>query len=513
MSYDIFLSYRREDADGHSNVATARTFKLEFERHEYNVFFDYSECTDEHFSDKILPAIRTCRYFVLVLTKGCLERCKEKGDWLRREIEEALTFHRKIIPISPDDNHFDVWPAGLPESIKELSARDGLQITTIHMDRVFEANMELLISDRMDPVNNKQRALPRNRVAQGGMQQEMKHPNLKVTVDLGCVLYIDGEEYGTLVPGRLQKIPLQEGEYMLRFESVENEMDFAEMEFNMPDKDKLYRVDLLQIKQDREQREREERERKEMERQEKERKEREERERKEREARGEFEVKGVKFKMVKVEGGAFTMGATAEQGSDAWDGEKPAHQVTLSDYYIGETQVTQALWKSVMGNNPSYWKGDNLPVERVSWEDAQEFIQKLIQETGRTFRLPAEAEWEYAARGGKKSKGYKYSGSNSIDEVAWYSNSGGKTHSVKAKKANELGLYDMSGNVFEWCNDWYGKYSSDAQTNPQGPDEGSRRVLRGGGWRSIAGNCRVSYRFISSRDHDNNVGFRLVMCP
>ena len=364
-----------------------------------------------------------------------------------------------------------------------------MQITTIHMDRVFEANMELLISDRMVPVNNKQRALPRNRVVQGGMQQEMKHPNLKVTVDLDCVLYIDGEEYGTLVPGRLQKIPLQEGEYMLRFESVENEMDFAEMEFNMPDKDKLYRVDLLQIKQDREHRERE--------------------------AQGEFEVNGVKFKMMKVEGGTFTMGATKEQGSDAWDDEKPAHQVTLSDYYIGETQVTQALWKSVMGNNPSFWEGDNLPVEKVSWEDAQVFIKKLNGITGRTFRLPTEAQWEYAARGGKNSKGYKYSGSNSIDEVAWYDgNSRARIHPVKEKKANELGLYDMSGNVYEWCNDWYGDYSSDAQTNPQGPDEDSYRVLRGGSWHYLAGDCRVSYR--SCYDPERryyHVGFRLVMCP
>ena len=228
-----------------------------------------------------------------------------------------------------------------------------------------------------------------------------------------------------------------------------------------------------------------------------------------------MDVRGVKFKMVKVEGGTFTMGATAEQGSDARDDEKPAHQVTLSDYYIGETQVTQALWKAVMGNNPSFWKGDNLPVEQVSWEDAQEFIKKLNGITGRTFRLPTEAEWEYAARGGKKSKRYKYSGSNSIDEVAWYEgNNGDKTNPVKEKKANELGLYDMSGNVWEWCNDWYGKYNRAAQTNPQGPKKGSCRVLRGGGLRSIARFCRVSYRFCTTpMDLDCDVGFRLVMCP
>ena len=228
-----------------------------------------------------------------------------------------------------------------------------------------------------------------------------------------------------------------------------------------------------------------------------------------------MDVRGVKFKMVKVEGGTFTMGATKEPGSDAWDDEKPAHQVTLSDYYIGETQVTQALWKSVMGNNPSNWEGDNLPVEKVSWGDAQEFIKKLNGVTGRTFRLPTEAEWEYAARGGKNSKGYKYSGSNSIDEVAWYGgNSGDKTHPVKEKKANELGLYDMSGNVYEWCNDMYGKYNRAAQTNPQGPDEDSCRVLRGGSWLNYARSCRVSRRYCyAPMDHSSYVGFRLVMCP
>ena len=153
------------------------------------------------------------------------------------------------------------------------------------------------------------------------------------------------------------------------------------------------------------------------------------------------------------------MGATSEQGEDADSDEKPAHQVTLSDYYIGETEVTQALWKAVMGTNPSNFKGDSNPVEKVSWNDCQEFIRKLNSLTGRTFRLPTEAEWECAARGGNQSKGYKYSGSNKIKDVAWYDgNSKDKTHAVKTKPSNELGLYDMSGNVNEWCWDLYGAY-------------------------------------------------------
>ena len=212
-----------------------------------------------------------------------------------------------------------------------------------------------------------------------------------------------------------------------------------------------------------------------------------------------FTVNGVAFKMVKVAGGTFQMGATSEQGSDAFDWEKPVHSVTLSDYYIGQTEVTQELWEAVMGSNPSYFKGDNQrPVERVSWNDCQEFIEKLNRLTGKNFRLPTEAEWEYAARGGNKSKGYKYSGSNDADAVAWYGdNSGGKTHPVATKQSNELGLYDMSGNLWEWCQDRYGDYTSRSQSNPKGANTGSYRVLRGGSWSNFARIVRVSYRGIS----------------
>ena len=233
-----------------------------------------------------------------------------------------------------------------------------------------------------------------------------------------------------------------------------------------------------------------------------------------------FTVNGVSFKMVKVEGGTFTMGATAEQEKDADDDEYPAHQVTLSDYYIGQTEVTQALWKAVMGSNPSYSKGDNLPVEWVSWVDCQTFIEKLNSMLsnelgGKRFALPTEAQWEFAARGGNKSKGYTYSGSNNLDDVAWYSdNSGNYTHPVAQKQPNELGLYDMSGNVLEWCQDWYGRYSSNAQTNPQGPASGKNRLLRGGSWYDNAKNCRVSFRIGSASDfHSINLGFRLCLIP
>ena len=170
----------------------------------------------------------------------------------------------------------------------------------------------------------------------------------------------------------------------------------------------------------------------------------------------EFEVNGVKFKMIAVEGGSFMMGATPGQGDDARENEKPAHKVTVDDFLIGETEVTQELWFAVMGNNPSHfkYKDGNYPVENVSWYDVQEFIKKLNEITGQQFRLPFEAEWEYAARGGKKSTDKKYAGSDDIEEVAWYAKNANKiTHVVASKKANELGLYDMSGNVFEMVQD------------------------------------------------------------
>ncbi|MDY4031295.1 MAG: SUMF1/EgtB/PvdO family nonheme iron enzyme [Alloprevotella sp.] len=232
-------------------------------------------------------------------------------------------------------------------------------------------------------------------------------------------------------------------------------------------------------------------------------------------------VNGVTFTMVRVEGGTFTMGATSEQ-TGAFNSEKPAHQVTLSDYYIGQTEVTQALWKAVMGETPTsdgdQWGpeiglGDNYPAYYISDNDVLSFISKLNSLTGRTFRMPTEAEWEYAARGGNKSKGYLYSGGNTLDNVGWYyENSSSKTHPVAQKSANELGLYDMSGNVWEWCSDWYGTYSSSSQTNPTGPSTGSCRVLRGGSWGPSARYCRVASRGYNSPSiRYYNFGIRLAL--
>ena len=234
-----------------------------------------------------------------------------------------------------------------------------------------------------------------------------------------------------------------------------------------------------------------------------------------------FTVNGVSFEMVYVEGGTFDMGATSEQGSDAYDNEYPVHSVTLDGYYIGKFEVTQELWLAVMGSWPgtapsNVWGvGANYPAYNISWNDCQEFVSMLNSLTGRTFRLPTEAEWEYAARGGKKSSHYKYSGSGNIYDVAWHrDNSGGKTHAVGTKSPNELGIYDMSGNVWEWCSDWYGDYSAGAQTNPQGPSSGSARVVRGGSWFHVARSCRVSHRYSYDPNTSfNDFGLRLVLVP
>jgi sulfatase modifying factor 1 len=215
--------------------------------------------------------------------------------------------------------------------------------------------------------------------------------------------------------------------------------------------------------------------------------------------------------IVAVEGGTFTMGCTEEQGSECSGREKPAHSVTLSNYSIGKYLVTQDEWEVVMGKNPSRFQGARRPVEQVSWNDIQQFLERLNQLTGKNYRLPTEAEWEYAARGGKHSKGFKYSGSNDIDDVAWYGeNAASETKTVGLKQPNELGLYDMSGNVWEWCFDWYGPYSGGSEVNPKGAGTGAVRVLRGGGGWGIAQYCRVSVRD-GNRPEDRLIrGFRLV---
>ena len=247
------------------------------------------------------------------------------------------------------------------------------------------------------------------------------------------------------------------------------------------------------------------------------------------------------IEMVFVEGGVFTMGCTDEQKEfdpvfeDNGDGtytvtrtvvlfngacqedELPTHKVQLNDFYIGKFVVTQNQWETIMGDNPSWFPlpkkdNDNFPVEGVSFYDVQEFINKLNTKSGKNYRLPTEAEWEYAARGGNNSKNYKYSGSNNAEEIAFFASYFG-TQEVGKKKPNELGIYDMCGNVWEWCSDWYGLYTSQYQLNPKGASSGRSKVIRGGEWgEKKSDELRVSFRGATLPDNSGgNIGFRLVL--
>lgn len=230
---------------------------------------------------------------------------------------------------------------------------------------------------------------------------------------------------------------------------------------------------------------------------------------------------GINMKMIWVEGGDFLMGCTSEQGS-CYDDEKNVRRVTVDGFYIGMLEVTQSQWEKVMGTSiyqqkskanesNTYGVGPDYPIYYVSWEEATEFCRLLSNKTGKTYTLPTEAQWEYAARGGKKADGTKYAGSNMIDAVA--NNSGSSTHPCGTKRANALGIYDMSGNVWEWCKDWYSSsYPSYDTNNPTGPSSGSARVIRGGSWYNNATNCRVANRFVSSPGYrGSDLGFRVVL--
>lgn len=238
-----------------------------------------------------------------------------------------------------------------------------------------------------------------------------------------------------------------------------------------------------------------------------------------------FEVNGVVFRMTYIKGGSFTMGATSEHRTEAFDDELPTHQVTLKSFYMAQTEVTQSLWKAVMGEsctptadtmrrwNEKNGLGDYYPAYYVSWDDCKSFIARLNSVTGERFSMPTEAQWEYAARGGKFRKSFRYSGGDTIDEVAWYyNNSGNALHPVASKYPNSLGLYDMTGSVWEWCSDWYAPYQGSSQTNPAGPSSGEERVNRGGGWKDFQRSCHISTRSANSPDESYpDLGLRLVL--
>ena len=224
----------------------------------------------------------------------------------------------------------------------------------------------------------------------------------------------------------------------------------------------------------------------------------------------------IEIEMVFVQGGTFLMGCTEEQGSDCHTSETPVHEATVSSFYIGKYVITQAQWKAIMGDNPSHFKGDSLPVEQVSWNDAQKFLRRLNTATGKEYRLPTEAEWEYACRGGLQSGHYKYSGSNNLDDVAWYEeNSDSITHPVGKKMPNELGIYDMSGNVWEWCYErallypghWKYNFLSSLSERTY-----NHRRFRGGSFKNPSERCRVFTRAgMEPETRNMRIGFRVVL--
>ena len=339
-------------------------------------------------------------------------------------------------------------------------------------------------------------------------QPDSQLPNLKFSTDIDCHIYIDGTLRGDVVSEQIKMIPLRQGDYLLKFVSLKNAADSYQTRFSMPNAEKLFDIQLMPIALEREKKEQELAEKKQQ-----------------------LEDFIASLQMVEVDGGTFWMGAHSQKirtgflksepdtsipnyDSSAEPDEWPVHQVEVSSFFIGKFPVTIKIWQSVMGNNPSRYTTPDLPIVSVSWNDCQEFIGKLNALTGKHFRLPTEAEWEYAARGGYRSKGYKYAGSNNADDVAWFEgNSSNERHIVGKKKPNELGLYDMSGNVYEWCQDWYGPYiKEDIQVNPTGPVRGTYRVIRGGNWSYSRWASRVSSRKTMFPGNTSEVcGLRLAM--
>lgn len=487
--YDIFISYRRE---GGKHIA--RLLKTEMELRGYYSFLDFDELKDGRFDKRIMDAIDAAPIFMFILSKHALDRCVDENDWVRKEIEYAMQTERHIIPINPDKS-FDTFELSVPQKIREGLGQH--QFSQLLIDDMFNSSMDKLVEDRLEPILGKR------------TKHEMSVAGaiIHLTTDVNCEVYRFGKHECNVVVGEDKVLRLKKGKHKLEFVSIDNDKDKYGLVLPIEDVDTedFIEITLQHIVEKRieaelacqraEEEREEERKRKAVEEAERIRLE-EEAKRKQLGNMSEvITVNGVSFSMIKIQGGTFAMGATSEQGDDAFDDERPVHHVTLSDYMIGETVVTQELWQAVMGCNPSYFYGTTRPVEKVSWYDCNVFITRLNSLTGRSFRLPTEAEWEYAARGGQQSKGYRYAGSNTLGDVAWYDeNSNQITHPVKQKMPNELGLYDMSGNVLEWCNDMYDAYGKKVQTNPIGTTMKKRRVFRGGCWSYDKKNCRVAYR-------------------
>ena len=540
--YDVFISYRR-DGGG----ATAGRINDMLTADGYSVSYDINTLREGRFDTKLLERIEQCQDFILVVDKNCFVRTIDPAtdpqeDWLWRELAYAIKLKKNIIPVLMAGASF---PKRLPDDINDVRNYNGPQCIHEYFEDFYKKLREFL------------HAYPRI----------VKLPSpkvsyLKIKADMDCVFYLDGEEQAHLKAGVIQKFPLVKGEYELKFVSVDNSNDFKEIGLEMPEADKLLKVSLRSLRDARIQKEAETKKIAEKQKTIKKWHEAEEKaskklfvaeepyevsklveiernevgeqrpfwlKRREDETTGRtrtFTVGHISFKMIQVEGGRFQMGSS-DNDNEASGDEKPLHWVTLRDYYIAETQVTQALWDAVMGNNPSMFTGENNPVEFVSWDDCHKFIMKLNElmedqvPRGYLFALPTEAQWEFAARGGKNSGGFPYAGSDRLSDVAWYENVGSSTHPVKEKWANEFGLFDMSGNVWEWCEDFYDSsyYSKSPENDPRGPSSGYRglffvlpHVRRGGSYCDSDKDCRVASRASGLPNvRESYIGFRLAL--
>ena len=504
--YDVFISYSRKDyVDDHKNVIPGNEVsKIKEALTKAGITFWMDEkgiVPGEDYADKIVKHIKVCKIFVYISSVAA-----NQSDWTKKEIACALMYKKYVIPLLLDDSPFN----------------DSVILRIVDLDRIdYYVNPEFGLDKLVRSINTyleEERATEKKKIAEEKRRQEelerQRRQQEEEKKRQEKIADIETKMSALEVQRTERKKAVLQKEQELKLAQI----DLEECEANINKlQQKIHELREPQVakekaKQEKERIEAEERRKEEAQRQ----REAEERRRREEEARAKekkFTIDGVEFKMIRVEGGSFMMGSPDD--ATIYDDEKPQHRVTLSDYYIGETQVTQELWAAVMGNNPAYFKGNNNPVECVSWDNCQEFIRKLNEKTGKAFRLPTEAEWEFAARGGKKCKGYKYAGSDTINEVAWYNdNSNASTHPVKLKKPNELDIYDMSGNVWEWCQDWFDSnyYENSPDATPQGPVSGSDRVLRGGSWINNATYGRTAYRSSNSPgNRNNNLGFRLAL--
>ena len=479
--YDVFISYSRKDyVDENKNVIPDNEVsKIKKALTEAGITYWMDEkgiVPGEDYADKIVKHMRVCKIFLYISSEAA-----NQSDWTRKEIACALMYKKYVIPLLLDDSPF----------------HDSVMLRIVDLDRIdyyINPQLELtkLINSIKTYLENEKTSETKRIVAEKHRQEDLERQRKRQeeeTIRLNMIENIEAE---------IAALELQRTERKKIVLQKEQELKFAQVDLDECEAKILKKERKLQELRKPQEREQEPREPDTTHPQ----------EQKFGPKEIMFKVGKVMFKMIRVEGGSFQTGAP-NKDTKAYSVGESQHPGTLNDYYIGETVVTQALWKAVMGDNPSWFNRETHknPVEQVSWEDCEEFLLRLNNHddinaalNGYEFRLPTEAEWEYAARGGKKSKGYRYAGSNTIDDVAWYDgNSNDETHPVKSKKANELGLYDMSGNVWEWCQDRFKANSS-------------RRVLRGGSWYSSTESCRLANRIDASPDDRyNNNGLRLAL--